>query len=75
MVAIEVKDWNVTKNSYQWRDQYTILKTSPDGTTEELHNPADQSDKYKYALMEIVTGLNIFPYACQAGISQSGRKC
>jgi hypothetical protein len=47
MVAIEVKDWNVTKNSYQWRDQYTILKTSPDGTTEELHNPLINPTIYK----------------------------
>ena len=60
LLAIEVKDWNITKNTYQWRDQYTICKTSPDGKTEELHNPADQADNYKYALMELVKGFNIF---------------
>ncbi|MCQ3977624.1 MAG: hypothetical protein DPW09_29710 [Anaerolineae bacterium] len=60
LVAIEVKDWDITKNIYQWRDQYTILKTNPAGETEEIHNPADQADTYQFALMELVTGLKIF---------------
>src|SRR4051794_35289835 len=40
VMSIEVKDWNLDNNVYEWRDQYQILRT-PLGSTkpEPLTNP------------------------------------
>lgn len=60
LIAIEVKDWDITKNVYQWRDQNTVLQTNPAGETEEIRNPAAQAQSYKHALMELVSDLDLF---------------
>jgi hypothetical protein len=61
LLSIEVKDWNLTRNAYEWRDQYTIEVTDrATGRVREIDNPTDQAKAYLYALMELVSGLDTF---------------
>lgn len=60
-LSIEVKDWNLTRNAYEWRDQYRIRVTDRNtGQVREIDNPTAQVEAYLYALMELVGGLGIF---------------
>ena len=52
MVVLEVKDWNIHKNRYKFIDQRKVQKISIDGSKEELGNPSDQADEYRYAVSE-----------------------
>jgi len=68
-VSIEVKDWNITTNSYDWLNQYQVKVRRSDGSKDTLHNPQDQADGYKHALLELlphkslsVTSLLAFPF-------------
>ncbi len=61
VVAIEVKDWDLTRNTYEWIDQYTVRKT--DRTTKEVAqfpNPMSQADKYLYALKSLLGATEVF---------------
>ncbi len=61
LFSIEVKDWNLIRNVYQWRDQYKIRVT--DRTTShvrEIDNPTSQAAAYLYALIELMEGLDVF---------------
>ncbi len=60
LISIEVKDWDLTRNVYIWRDQYTIEKKPIGGSPEPIDNPMAQVNAYLYALIELVSGLNIF---------------
>jgi hypothetical protein len=60
LVSIEVKDWNLDRNVYAWRDQYTIEMKPIGGEPREIDNPTAQVDAYLYALKELVSGLNVF---------------
>jgi len=60
LISIEVKDWDLTRNVYVWRDQYTIEKKPIGGSPEPIDNPMAQVNAYLYALIELVSGLNIF---------------
>lgn len=51
VVSIEVKDWNLRRNEYRWRDQYKVKRIGPNGEPTKLTNPVHQADTYKYALM------------------------
>jgi len=60
LISIEVKDWDLTRNVYTWRDQYTIEKRPIGGSPEPVGNPMAQINAYLYALIELVSGLNVF---------------
>jgi hypothetical protein len=72
LVSIEVKDWNLDRNRYEWQDQETVIKREPDGNVEEIRNPFAQAEAYLYALKDImkvdkldqirVSSLVIFPF-------------
>jgi hypothetical protein len=51
LISIEVKDWNLARNVYAWRDQYTIEKRPIGGQPEEVDNPTVQVNAYLHALM------------------------
>jgi len=60
-MSIEVKDWELTRNVYEWRDQYRLRVTDRStGQVREVENPTAQASAYLYALMELVTGLDVF---------------
>ena len=61
VISIEVKDWNLDHNVYEWQDQYKILRT-PRGSTvaEQLTNPAAQADAYLHALIELLKPTGVF---------------
>lgn len=60
-MCIEVKDWDLTRNAYEWRDQYKLRVTDRGtGQAREIENPTAQASAYLYALMELVAGLDVF---------------
>lgn len=66
VVAIEVKDWDLRRNEYRWRDQRTVERVDSNGTVTKITNPIQQADTYKYALMDqldnvFVSSLVAFP--------------
>ncbi len=54
LVSIEVKDWNLTTNRYEWLDQYQIKKFGPDGREDYLTNPVDQISRYLHGFMDLL---------------------
>lgn len=61
LLSIEVKDWNLTRNTYEWQDQYTIRVTDRrTGGVREIDNPTAQMEAYLYALMKLVGGLGVY---------------
>jgi len=52
VVSIEVKNWNLRRNEYRWRDQHKVERIDPGGNVTEITNPVHQADTYKYALMD-----------------------
>lgn len=72
VVVLEVKDWNISNNIYEWKDQYKVTKTDKDGKISEVDSPYPQVDEYQKALAELlrkllgtrvpwVTGFVVFP--------------
>jgi len=58
VLIIEVKDWNLTRNTYEWLDQHEIRVTERDtGQVTRIDNPAWQAETYMYALREIIKPL------------------
>jgi len=55
LVSIEVKDWDLTSNSYEWVDQYQIKKIDRHGNESWLGNPVDQISRYKHGFMELLS--------------------
>lgn len=75
LVSIEVKDWNIASNQYEWIDQYTVRKTDKNGLDEFLDNPVEQTSRYLHAFMDLlkhqgsvvfVTSLLAFPRLSRA---------
>lgn len=60
LVSIEVKNWDLTKSIYEWRDQYKIIKRERDGGQIEISNPTAQAEAYLHALRELISGLNVY---------------
>lgn len=61
VLSIEVKDWNLDRNQYEWKNQYKVAKTRlEDKTSEEIDNPAAQADAYLHALIEQLNKTNVF---------------
>lgn len=52
VVILEVKDWNIWENSYEYISQNHVRKTNSSGKSEIIANPLDQSDKYLHAVMQ-----------------------
>lgn len=72
VLSIEAKDWNLDRNRYEWKNQYKVAKTQPNGDVEELENPAAQADAYQHALEEqlkdtstFVSSIVAFPRICR----------
>src|SRR5690606_24327552 len=60
VLSIETKDWNLDRNRYEWKNQYKVSKTQPNGMIENIDNPATQADAYQHALEEQTKGISIF---------------
>jgi len=60
VLAFEVKDWNLSRNTYEWMDQYRIRVRRADGSTDIIGNPSDQADRYQHALRALLGGLDVF---------------
>lgn len=60
LLSIEVKDWNLTANTYAWQDQNEIRVTRADGSTKTIPNPVVQMQAYGYAFIELLRGLHVF---------------
>jgi len=56
LVSIEVKDWNITANKYEWADQYQVKRTNKNGEEEWLTNPAEQASRYLHGFMDLLKG-------------------
>lgn len=52
VVSIEVKNWNLRRNEYRWRDQRKVERIDSNGNLTEITNPVHQADTYKHALMD-----------------------
>ncbi|OVE73938.1 hypothetical protein BVX94_02365 [bacterium B17] len=59
-VSIEVKDWNISRNSYRWVNQYKVEVSEPSGRTYTITNPADQAERYLYALQALLQPADVF---------------
>jgi len=75
LVSIEIKDWNINQNKYEWLDQYQIKKIDTTGLSTFIHNPVDQIARYNYGFIELlkrqnssmwVTSLLAFPRISKA---------
>lgn len=61
LLSIEVKDWNLARNQYSWRDQQKVVKKNiATGEEEEIDNPAAQAEIYRYAFMELIANTGVF---------------
>jgi hypothetical protein len=61
LLSIEVKDWNLNRNQYIWRDQYKVVKlTIADNEETTLDNPAAQADMYRYAFMGLLKDVSVW---------------
>lgn len=61
LISIEVKDWNLARSEYAWRDQDKITKKDiSTGKEEDIDNPVAQAEVYRYAFMELVGDTGTF---------------
>jgi hypothetical protein len=60
VIAIEVKDWNLDRNTYIWRDQYEIEVRPNAGLSYYVDNPMAQADRYLHALRALLGRLKVF---------------
>ena len=60
LISIEVKDWNLARNVYTWRDQYTIEKQPIGRASVTIRNPMAQVNAYLHAFVELVSGTDVF---------------
>lgn len=56
VVILEVKDWNIGRNRFEWPDydQYNILKIDDYGQETLIRNPYAQVTEYRHAVLDIV---------------------
>ncbi len=54
LVSIEVKDWNLSLNQYEWVDQYKVRKTDRNGKEDWVDNPVEQASRYLYGFMQLL---------------------
>jgi len=54
VVVLEVKDWNIRRNSFEWPNQYNVIKRDEDGRTTHMLNPYAQVTEYRNAILDIL---------------------
>ncbi len=54
VVILEVKDWNIWENSYEYEDQYRVRKTHSSGKSELLDNPLNQAKEYLDSVKQVL---------------------
>ncbi len=54
VIVLEVKDWNIRRNRYEWNDQYTVRRTDEQGYTTNIKNPYAQVDEYYHAVLNLL---------------------
>lgn len=54
VMVLEVKDWNIHRNTFTWIDQYTVRKTDEYGQETYLRNPYAQVSEYYHAVHTIL---------------------
>ena len=54
VVVLEVKDWNLKRNTYEWLDQYTVRKTNELAQVADMRNPYAQVNEYIHAVHELL---------------------
>lgn len=60
LVCLEVKDWNIVKNSYRWENQNTLIKKNLSTNKEDkIKNPFSQADEYKHLLRNFCRHLRL----------------
>jgi hypothetical protein len=50
IVALEVKDWNIYENRFEYLDDWFVWKTDKNGKVEKIRNPYAQADDHLHAL-------------------------
>jgi hypothetical protein len=61
LLSIEVKDWNLDRNTYSWRDQQEVVKRPVGSETEEkLDNPAFQAYTYLQAFRGLIKDTGVW---------------
>lgn len=53
-IVLEVKDWNIRRNSYEWNDQYSVRRTDEQGYITNIKNPYAQVDEYYHAVLNLL---------------------
>lgn len=54
VAVLEVKDWNIRRNSFEWPNQYNVIKRDEYGCTTQMLNPYAQVTEYRNAILEIL---------------------
>lgn len=54
VMVLEVKDWNIWRNTYEWLDQGTIRRTDEYGQTTERESPHSQAYNYRNSIRDIL---------------------
>ena len=58
VVVLEVKDWNIYTNRFEYADQYWVHKINLAGNREMLKNPYAQAAEYFHAVNEFLQKQN-----------------
>ncbi len=54
IVVLEVKDWNLKRNTYEWIDQNTVRKQDAQGQVTHMRNPIAQVTEYVHAVRDLM---------------------
>lgn len=60
VLSIEVKDWNLIRNTYRWLDQQKVIVEGPNGVEKKIDNPVHQADSYLHAFQDLLKGMGVF---------------
>jgi Nuclease-related domain/AAA domain len=74
VVALEVKDWDIYGNRFEYLDDWFVWKTDKNGKVEKLRNPYAQADDYLHALRrsaEITTRLWVSSFVIYPRLTRS----
>jgi Nuclease-related domain len=55
VLILEIKDWNIYRNTYEWLNQYEVCKTDDRGNVVKIRNPYAQLSEYVNAVREHLT--------------------
>src|SRR6266566_497596 len=59
VVVLEVKDWDIRTNRFEFKNSYEVRKITSDGAITILGNPYNQAEEYGNAVMEILKNLPV----------------